>query len=154
MKEVETKKMEQLFFEDVEVGSEIPPLAKEPFSCSRMAIFAAVMGDFCHLHFDYGFAKSRGRRAPFAYGLQVAAYLSQLMTDWIGPNGILKKFATQTRDLSYDGESLTMKGKVTKKYEKDGENYVECEIRAEAQDGRLIAPGSATVTLPSKSSKN
>jgi acyl dehydratase len=158
--QVETKKMKQVFFDDVQVGSEIMPLTKRPLSRSIMALFGAVMGDFCPLHFDYRFAKEEfNYNSPVAYGLQLGVYLSQLVTDWIGPNGRLKKFACQTLNPACDGESLTMQGKVTKKYVKDGENYVECEIwGGTTQDGKVAEVvnvlGSATVTLPSKRSKS
>lgn len=49
------------------------------------------------------------------------------------------------------GDTLTMKGKVTKKYIKDSRNYVECEVWGEKQDGTVVVKGSATVTLPSRS---
>jgi len=149
---VEGIKMDPLFFEDVELGTEIGPLVKEPFTQSNMAAFAAVFGSFCPGHFDYHFAKEHfNLPAPFAYGAQVTTWLGQLLTDWIGPNCTLKKLRSQTREPLYAGESLTIKGTVVKKYVKDSENYLECEIWAQAQDGRVVNPGSATVTVTSRS---
>jgi hypothetical protein len=45
---------------------------------------------------------------------------------------------------------MWLKGKVAKKYVKDGYALVDLEIWAENQRGELTAPGLATVMLPSK----
>ena len=145
-------KREQIFFEDIEVGAEMPPLAKGRYTTAKFAMFSAVYGNFCPGHFDYHMARRLfDTDRPIAFGDQVCgAYLSQLLTDWIGPNGALKRFKSQMRAPVYDGDSLVMKGTVVKKYAKDSKNYVECEIRGENQDGNVVAWGTATVTLPSK----
>ncbi len=43
-----------------------------------------------------------------------------------------------------------MKGKLTEKYIKGGENYLECEVWGEKQDGTMVIQGSGTVTLPAR----
>ena len=146
-------KREQVFFDDVSVGTEIPPLDKGQYTPDRLATFAAANGDFCAGHFDYRTAKARfDLDRPFAYGPEVAIVSqSQLVTDWMGPNGVLKKFKGQLRAPVYDGDSLIYKGKVAKKYSEDNENYVECEVWAERQDGSVVARGVAVVVLPTKS---
>lgn len=149
MNGVQIVKKEQLFFEDIEVGSEIPPLTRTPYNLGKMALWAAVHGDFCAGHFDYKTANERFHlKRPFAYGLQIAVYLSQLITDWIGPSGVLKRFKSQTRAPVLDKDSLIMKGKVIGKYTEDGRNYVNCEIWAENQDTKVVVLGTAVVILP------
>jgi hypothetical protein len=81
----------------------------------------------------------------------------------MGPNGTLKKFTariisdtyarftSQVPDDTYEGDTLTAKGRIIKKYKKDNENYLECELWADKQDGTVVAQGSAMVILPSKS---
>jgi acyl dehydratase len=88
--------------------------------------------------------------AAIVHGLQVITYLSQLLTDWIGPNGALKKFASQVRVPTLAGDTLTMKGRVIGKYIRQEENYLECEVWGEKQDGTMVVQGAATVTLPSR----
>jgi hypothetical protein len=142
-------KPEQMFFEDVKVGTEIPPLVKTLYNLGKMAMWAAVHADFCAGHFDYKTAKDRFKvDRPFAYGLQLATYLSQLMTDWIGPNGMLKKIQSKTVHNILDKDIVTCKGKVVKKYTTCREGYLDCEIWAEIQGGTIVARGVATVILP------
>ena len=145
---------EQVFFDDVEAGFEIPSLTKGPITVMDMAKFASMNGDFSPVHYDNKFAvEVRGFPAAIVHGLQVITYLSQLLTDWIGPDGTLKKFASQVRTPMLAGDTLTMKGKVNKKYTRDSENYLECEVWGEKQDGTLVIKGVAMVTLPSGISK-
>jgi len=152
MSQAQIMKREQTFFDDIEVGSEILPLTKEPCTLVIMAKFAAMNGDFYPAHYDNKWAIETDRLpAAIVHGMQVATYLSQLLTDWIAPNGVLKKFSSQVRAQTFVEDTLTMKGKVTKKYTKDSENYLECEAWGEKQDGTVVIQGSATVTLPSRS---
>ncbi len=152
MSKIRLLRREQVYFDDVELGIEIPPLARGPITVMDMAKFAAMNGDFSPVHYDHKFAMEvRGFPAAIVHGLQVVTYLSQLLTDWIGPNGALKKFASQVRAPTLAGDTLTMKGRVTRKYTRDSENYLECEVWGEKQDGTVVVNGSATVTLPSRS---
>jgi len=152
MSQVQIMKREQIFFDDIEVGSEIIPLTKGPIAVMTMAKFAAMNGDFYPGHYDSKWAIEMDRLpAAIVHGMQVTTYLSQLLTDWIGPNGALRKFASQVRAQTFVGDSLTMKGRVTKKYTRDSENYLECEVWGEKQDGTVVIQGLATVTLPSRS---
>jgi len=152
MNEIQPVKTEQVFFDDIEAGSEIPPLIKGPYHVMHEAKFGAMIGDFYPGHYDHKWATERDRiPAAIVYGLQLAAHLSQLLTDWIGPNGALKKFSNQVRAQVFVGDTVTMKGKVTKKYSGDGENYLECEVWGEKQDGTVVIQGAATVSLPSGS---
>jgi len=152
MSQVQIIKREQIFFDDIEVGGEIPPLTKGPYALMTMAKFAAMNGDFYPAHYDNKWAIEIDRLpAAIVHGTQVTTDLSQLLTDWMGPNGALKKFASQVRAQTSVGDTLTMKGRVTKKYTKDSENYVECEVWGEKQDRTVVIQGSATVILPSHS---
>ena len=119
MGEIRTSKFEQVFFEDVEVGTEIPPLVKK-YSLMKMAAFAGVHGDWCPGHYDYRSCNNIGLEGPVAYGMQITAYASQLLTDWMGPNGVLKKFMSQTRAFVFPHDTLTFRGRVLRKYVEKG----------------------------------
>jgi len=141
----------QLFFEEVEVGQEIPAANRGPYTVMTMAMFAAVSGDFYPSHYDNGWAvKNSHHEAAIAHGLQVSCYLSQLVTDWIFPDGMLRKFSSENRNPTFDGDLLTFKGKVVRKYVQGNEGLLDCEIWGEKASGTKVATGSATVTLPSR----
>jgi len=150
----------QLYWENVEVGSEIPPLTK--VATTRMLVkWAGAIGDFNPLHYDDGFAASQGVGKPIVHGQLKRAWLVQLLTDWIGEQGTLKKFSCQFRKVDYpqamktiieprDGEPWWCKGTVTKKYIKGEEHWIECEIWVENGKGEKTTPGSAAIILPSR----
>lgn len=141
--------MAQVYFDDVKEGQEIPTLEKTP-TTRTLVQWAGASGDFFELHYDKDFAKSMGYPNVLVHGRLEAAYLTQLLTDWIGEKGVLKKMSVQYRGNAFPGQKLLCKGKVTKKYRKDGENLVELEIFVENPEGQKITPGSAIVALPTK----
>ncbi len=148
----------QLYWEDVEVDSEITTLPKA--ATSQMLVkWAGASGDFNPLHYENAFAASSGVGKPIVHGALKRQWLIQLMTDWIGEEGTLKKFSCQYRVMDYpramrtmteaeEGETWQCKGKVTKKYAEDGEHYIGCNIWVENGKGEVTTPGKATVILP------
>ncbi len=150
---------EQIYYEDVEVGTEVPPLAK--IATTRMLVqWAGATGDFNPLHYEDDFARAMDVGSPIVHGALKRAWLGQLMTDWIG-DGRLKKLSCQYRGMDYprkmktldqphDGETWWCRGRVTKKYADGGEQIVECEIWVENGEGERTTPGSAIVALPTR----
>jgi len=142
------KEIEQVYIEDVAVGSEIPPHTVS-FDVVKMAMFASVSGDFFPSHYDNKWAVERSRYpAAIAHGLHVTSHLSQLLTNWVGPQGALKRLSSQNRALTFDGDTVVMRGRVIKKYAEEGGHYVDCNVWGEKQDGTVVVEGTATVILP------
>ena len=150
----------QLYWEDIEEGSEVTPLPK--VATSMMLVkWAGASGDFNPLHYDSNFAASQGVGSPIVHGALKRQWLVQLMTDWIGEEGTLKNFSCRYRVMDYprsmktliepdEGETWLCKGKVTKKYSEGDEHDVDCDIWLENGKGEVTTPGKATVILPSK----
>jgi acyl dehydratase len=141
--------MAQVYFDDVKEGQDIPTLEKTPTN-RTLVQWAGASGDFFELHYDKEFAKTMGYPNVLVHGRLEAAYLTQLLTDWAGEKGVVKKMSVQYRGNAFPGQKLLIRGKVTKKYQKDNENIVELEIFVENPEGLKITPGSAIVALPKK----
>ncbi len=139
----------QLYFEDVQEGMEIPPLVKQP-DRQQLVRYAGASGDYNPLHYDDNVAKAQGQPMVVVHGLLKCAFLAQLMTDWIGEQGKLFKLGVQYRGVDFPPEQITCKGTVTKKYVEDGRHLVDCEIWTENPKGEKTTPGHATVVLPIK----
>ena len=138
-----------LFFEDVEIGTEIPPLVKHT-STQQLARWAGAVDDYYEIHYDKDFAREKDLPGVIIHGALKNAFLAQLMTDWIGVEGTLKKIGCSYRGMDFPGDALTCKGRVTNKYVKDGQHFIECEIWVENGKGERTTPGAATVILPSR----
>lgn len=141
------KMTKQLSYKDVNVGDGLTPLVKEP-TTRQLVVWAGAVGDYTPIHYDKDFARSRGLSGVIVQGQLVGAFLGQMLTDWLGEKGELKKLSCSYKGMNYPGEALTCKGEVTKKYDKDGEHFIECKIWAENPKGEKTASGRAVVTLP------
>ena len=138
-----------LYWEDVMEGMEIPPLTKHP-TTQQLVKYAGASGDFYQIHYDTAFAQRTGLPGIIIHGALKNAFLAQLMTDWIGEGGALKKLTTQYRGMDIPGDNIFLKGTVTRKYVENGEHLVDCDIWVENGKGAKTTPGSATVMLPSR----
>jgi len=142
----------ELTYEDIEIGMELLPLVKE--TSSRMsAEWAGASGDYDPIHYDNEYARLRRFPSAIVNGRLKVAWLIQMMTNWIGDEGVLRKLGCQHRGVDIIGQPVKCKGRVTKKYVHDGEHLVECEIWTENPKGEKTAPGEATVVLPSRTSR-
>ncbi|MBE0480269.1 MAG: hypothetical protein IBX68_04755 [Dehalococcoidia bacterium] len=151
----------QIFWEDVKEGMELPTLPKIAHSV-MLVKWAGASGDFNPHHYEDAFAKSQGTGGVIVHGLLKHAWLVQLVTNWMGDEGFMKKFSCQYRGMDYprlmktmnepvEGETWLCKGKIVKKFV-DGENHcVDLEIGVENGKGEVTTPGTATVILPTRS---
>ena len=138
---------DQVYFEDVRVGDEIPPLHKN-CSTRQLVMWAGAASDFYALHYDEAFARSTGLDGIIVHGALKSAFLGQLLHDWIAPGGFLRQFGCQYRGMDYPNQDIRCRGIVTKKYEAGGEGVIELDIWTENPGGQRTTPGTATLVLP------
>ncbi len=140
---------EQVYFEDVSEGEEIPSLKKN-CSTQQLVHWAAASGDFYQIHYDKDFAQSTGLKGLIVHGALKNAFLGQLVHDWAGEQGKVKRFGCSYRGMDEPNQDILCKGVVSKKRQEGGENIVELEIWTENPQGQKTSPGQAIVTLPSR----
>ena len=152
---------EQLYWEDIEVGMDISPLAK--VATTQMLVkWAGASGDFNPVHYDNVYAAATNAEQIIVHGALKRQWLVQLLTGWMGEQSTLKKFSCQYGAMDYPrhmktmtepltGETWYCKGKVTKKYAEDNQHFVDCKIWLENGKGEITTSGKATVVLPVKS---
>lgn len=150
----------QIYWEDIDIGVEILPLAK--IATTQMLVrWAGASGDFVPLHYDDAFARSQGLSGVIIHGALQRQWLVQMVTGWIGENGTLKKFSCQYRAVDFprpmktlteprEGDTWWCKGRVTGKRTENADHYVDCEVRVENGKGEVITSGRAAVILPSR----
>ncbi len=141
---------DQIYFEDVRPGAELPTLRKDP-TTQQLVMYAGASGDFYQIHYDQGFAQANGLPDVILHGALKNAFLGQLVTDWIGEMGTLKRLTVQYRGMDVPGAPVFCKGIVKKAAVQDGQGVVECDVWLENSEGRKTTPGSAVVSLPLRS---
>ena len=139
----------RLYWENVKEGTYLPPLVKKP-TTRQLVKYAGASGDFHEIHYDKDFAQNTGLSGVILHGALKNAFLGQLVTDWMGDQGFLKKLSCQYRGMDVPGDTLTCKGRVTRIYTDNGEHLVDCEIWLENGKGERTTKGSATIALPIK----
>ena len=142
---------EQVYFEDVGVGSDIPALVKH-ITRQQLVRWAGASKDFFELHYDKEFARASGYEDVLVHGRLKAALLGQLLSDWVGEKGRVRKVSCSFRGTDFPGKDLTCKGTVIKKYVDQDEHCVECEIWTVNESGQKTTPGTGVVVLPSRES--
>ena len=141
--------MTQLYYENIAVGSEITPLVKHP-TTRQLVMWAGVSGDYNEIHYDKDFALSRGLTGIIVQGQLAFSFLGQLITDWIGEQGSLRKLTCSYKGMNFPGEPLVCKGEVSRKYVENGEHCVACNIWAENERSEKTISGTAIVIIQSK----
>ena len=137
-----------LYFEDIKEGDEIPSLTKPPITEIQLVKYAGASGDFNPIHTVHHYAENAGLGGVIAHGMLSMGFAGEHVTKWIGENGTLKRLKVRFTAMTRPGDVVTAKGKVTGKKQVDGENLVECDIWIEKADGTKTITGNATVSLP------
>ena len=140
---------DQVYWEDVSEGMDLPSLVNET-TTRQLVQYAGASGDFYEIHYDQRFANDSGFPHVVLHGALKSAFIGQLLTNWIGHNGSLKRLSVQYRGIDMPGRPLYCKGVVTRKYEGSGLHLVECDVWIQNATGEKTTLGSAVVALPSK----
>jgi acyl dehydratase len=127
---------------NVRVGQELPELVKHP-TTRQLVQYAGAQGDFYEIHYDQAYAKSVGLPGVILHGLLKAAFLGQLVTDWLGDDGTLEAFEVSYRGIDQPGRPYRCRGTVTRV---DGKQ-AELEVWGEDESGKKTTVGTATVRL-------
>jgi acyl dehydratase len=137
-------------FEDVKEGDEVPAFVVENLTRTDLVKYAGASGDFNPIHHDEGFAKMAGNPSVFGHGMLTAGFVGKCVTDFVGVENLRKlkvRFATRV----WPGDTITCKGRVTKKYDEAGEHRIDGEVAALNQKGEAAVTGTFTAALPARS---
>jgi acyl dehydratase len=168
------------YWEDVNVGEELSPIGKGPMTVTGFIAFVQGWGGLYirahkvafkmfdrhrglgipnaynipdvpeRVHWEEELAKAVGTPGAYDYGPERVSWMGHMMTNWIGDDGFLHKLNAKIVRHNPEGDFLTIKGRVTKKYEEGNNRYVDCELIAAQQDGEDSCIATATAILPSK----
>ncbi len=135
-------------FEDIEVGSSLPPLVKEPVDHDQLVRYAGASGDFNPLHVDPQAGKAVGLD-QIAHGMLIMGFVGQAVTGWVQKK-YLKKLKVNFMGMTFLNDVVTMRGTITDKIIENGHHFVIGEVSARNQNQDLLVSGTFTLDLPSK----
>jgi acyl dehydratase len=139
--------MTAINFSTVNVGDELPAVAKPAISRTTLALFCGASGDHNPIHIDIDFAKAAGMPDVFAHGMLGMAYLGQLLTHWVSQRR-LRSYGVRFGAITQLGAQITCTGKVAEKFEEYGEQRVRLALQAADQNGEVKLIGEAVIALP------
>jgi acyl dehydratase len=134
--------MEVAKWEDLKVGDEIS-FTKGPIEREGIQAYGKASGDRNPIHMSEKAAIRAGLDDVIAHGLYNMAHVNQMLADWAGPKGMVKKIDVQFRGMVRVGDMAISKGKITKKYEEEGKKCIDLDIWQEAK----MLVSRSTVTL-------
>ncbi len=131
---------------EIAVGDELPPF-ELPVTSTVIIAGAIASRDFMPAHHDPEYAKSQGAPDLFMNILTTNGYVARFITDWAGPEAMIRKIAIRLGAPAIPGQPLRFNGQVAGKSQEGGECVLEVAVRA-ANDLGDHATGSVVVTLP------
>ena len=136
--------MSELSYASINVGDELPSHVCGPITRTTLALFGGASGDHNPIHVDIDFAKKAGMPDVFAHGMLSMAFLAQLLTNWVGQDQI-REYGVRFTSITPVLATVTCKGKVTEKFEQDGEPRLKVEVSTEVDDGTKTLVGDAVI---------
>ncbi|MFZ8899331.1 MAG: FAS1-like dehydratase domain-containing protein [Alphaproteobacteria bacterium] len=171
---------EPRYWEDVNVGDELPTMPKGPMTVTGFIAYAQGWGGLyiranriawkqidahpglgivnkfnipdCpeRVHWEEDFARQVGTPGAYDYGPERCSWLTHHLTDWMGDHGFLRKASCKIRRHNPEGDLLVIRGTVKDKRIENGRHLIEISQEARQQDNELSVIGTGLVELPSR----
>ena len=130
----------------VTVGTELLPLVKGPITREDLKRYAAASGDPNPMHTDEEFARNAGYAGVFAHGMLSMGYLGEFLVQ-AGGVGSIRRFRARFAKLTWPGDVVTCRGRVTAVRDEGAARLVDCDIWTENQEGERKLVGAALLAL-------
>jgi acyl dehydratase len=129
---------------EVDVGDVLPELAIEMTSTLIIA-GALASNDYTPVHHDKQAAVAQGLPDVIMNVLTTNGWVSRYITDWAGPNAVIKKLGVKLGAPNVPGDTMKLTGKVLQKDEE--QSVVDIEVVGKNSWG-AHATASVSVALP------
>ena len=114
---------------DITVGDELPALDL-PISATLIVAGAVASRDFMPVHHDKNYAQAQGAPDIFMNILTTNGYVSRFVTDWAGPEAMVKNIKIRLGAPVVPDQILHFSGQVEKVSQEGDECVVDVAIRA------------------------
>ena len=131
---------------EISVGDELPAFDL-PVTSTVIVAGAIASRDFMPAHHDPEYAKSQGAPDMFMNILTTNGYVSRFVTDWAGPEAMVRSIKIRLGAPAVPGQPLRFSGQITRTSHEGDECVIEVAVRAANELGDH-ATGTVVVTLP------
>ncbi len=100
----------------IKVGDSLPELRKT-VTLEQIRAYAEASGDRNPIHLDDQYARAAGLPGVIAHGMLTMAFVNQLVTDWLGNRGSLRRFQGRFAGMVLPGDEVRCAGTVSGKDE-------------------------------------
>ena len=139
---------EQRFWDDVQQGQDIAPLAF-PLTVYRLVMAAGANRDFNAIHHNPEVARASGASDIYANTLLLQGMWERAARGFIGLAGVIRRQSGfRMRSFNVPGETVVVKGRVQRKWRDGDLGFVELAMWSENRSGVSVGPGSIVATLP------
>jgi acyl dehydratase len=135
-----------LKWHDIQAGDEVTPL-EIPVTTTVIVAGAIASRDFMPVHHDRDYANKQGSPNLFMNILTTNGLCVRFLTDWAGPEAMVKNLSIRLGVPSFPDDPLHFTGSVTGKTEGSaGENFVEVTFKGSNSLGDHVS-GAAILSL-------
>jgi acyl dehydratase len=131
----------------IEIGAVLPELVIEA-SVRNIVATAIASRDYQDVHHDVAMAQQRGSKTIFTNILTSNGYCLRYVTDWTGPDAVVKKASIRLGVPNYAGDTMTMSGTVSAADDGPDGRLVTVDVRGRNSLGDHVT-GQVTVLMPS-----
>lgn len=138
-----------LYYEDIHIGDQVPEFRRQT-GYMEWGRFAGANEEYVAIHEDDEAGIKSGLPGGIGMGNLRFCYVHNMLNDWMGESGWIKKVALQYRGLNLKNDWVVAKGTVTGKRTEAGEHLIDLDVHTENGKGEVTAPGKAVVAVPSR----
>ncbi|MGO8956755.1 MAG: MaoC family dehydratase [Streptosporangiaceae bacterium] len=140
---------EQVSYDSVEIGTELPPVTY-PVTRLSLVKYCGASGDFNVIHWNERVAKSVGLPDVIAHGMFTMAQAGRFVTDWAGPTAVVTDLGVRFSSMVVvpddgTGATIDVSGQVEEKLD---DNKVAIALTARSADTKVLTRARAIVRLP------
>ncbi len=131
---------------EIAVGDELTPFDLR-VTPTVIVAGAVASRDFMPAHHDREFAMAQGAPDIFMNILTTNGYVSRFVTDWAGPEAMIRSISIRLGAPAVPGQPLRFTGRVSQTRHQGDQCVIEVAVRS-ANDLGDHATGTVVVTLP------